>query len=73
MYVVGDANRNAADNLFVTASFYGDVIFPFENANIRLRKVFHLPQMGYSLVPIDIREGSNNISRAGHTRVLLLP
>lgn len=35
-----------ADKTPVTASFFGDVILPFENANIRLKRVLFIPGLG---------------------------
>lgn len=39
-----------ADKMSVTANKCGEVIFPFENANISLKNFFHIPGMGYYLV-----------------------
>lgn len=39
-----------ADKTSVTAHVSGEVILPFEHANIRLKDVLHIPSMGYNLV-----------------------
>ena len=39
-----------ADKNSVTATHMGDVILPFENANIRLKHVLYIPNLGYNLV-----------------------
>ena len=41
-----------ADKSSVTASMHGDVILPFRNANIRLKSVLYLPNLGYNLVSV---------------------
>ena len=39
-----------ADNTSVKASFCGDVILPFDHANIRLKRALCIPNLGYNLV-----------------------
>lgn len=38
-----------ADETSVTATEVGEVILPFTNANIRLKNVLHIPNLGYNL------------------------
>ena len=39
-----------ADETPVTSNLTGEVIIPFENANIRLKDVLYIPDLGYNLV-----------------------
>ena len=39
-----------ADKTSVTSSRSGDVIIPFENANVRLKGALYIPDLGYNLV-----------------------
>lgn len=50
-----------ADKSSITASQRGEVILPFDNANIRLKHVLHIPGLGYNLVSVG-RLADNGIS-----------
>ena len=39
-----------ADNTSIKASFCGDVILPFDHADIRLKRALYIPNLGYNLV-----------------------
>ena len=42
-----------ADKTSVKSTYMGEVVLPFEHANIRLQNVLYIPNIGYNLVSTD--------------------